>query len=165
MLDAERQISTYTKGNLRIADRRIFTKINNGGLGLFKINDFLMAQRCAWLRRIPALDEIWKIEFYGKSCGNLLRVSKKNFDPEINPILYCIAEAGEKLMTEHTKLFQNFRHAFVYENTALTIGVRGSALNRASWGPNFDVGRLAYYYGLRFVDIFIKMAILKTLSC
>jgi hypothetical protein len=37
----ENQIAEFVSGNLRIAVRRIFEETKHGGLGLFRVEDFL----------------------------------------------------------------------------------------------------------------------------
>jgi Reverse transcriptase (RNA-dependent DNA polymerase) len=48
---AENLTVNFVRGNLRIAEKRVFETPEHGGLGLFRIKPFLAAQCCAWVKR------------------------------------------------------------------------------------------------------------------
>jgi hypothetical protein len=59
-------IEDYVTGNIQIAKKRLYLSPENGGLGLFEINDFIDSQKVSWVPRATSLDEIWKIRpFFG----------------------------------------------------------------------------------------------------
>ena len=58
------EIEKFVRGNLQIGKNKIYAPLEHGGLGLFKINEFLQSQCCAWVRRSANLDELWKREFF-----------------------------------------------------------------------------------------------------
>jgi hypothetical protein len=43
----ENEIGNFANGNLRLAKHRVFGKVEDGGLGLFNIKNFLAAQACS----------------------------------------------------------------------------------------------------------------------
>ncbi len=45
------EIELFVKGNLKIGKNKFYETKENGGLGLFKIEDFLTSQVCAWVKR------------------------------------------------------------------------------------------------------------------
>ncbi len=54
-------ITNYVKGPLNIARKRLYLTPEDGGIGLFELNDFLDAQKCAWIKRSVSLDQHWKV--------------------------------------------------------------------------------------------------------
>jgi hypothetical protein len=48
-------ITSFVKGKLNVAKKRLYKPVKEGGLGLFKIPNFLHAQRCAWIKRSLSL--------------------------------------------------------------------------------------------------------------
>jgi hypothetical protein len=100
------------------------------------------------------MDEIWKVNLYSKSPGNIYRISHTNFNIETNPILNVIAESTEDLMHCHSKINQNFRKAYVFDNPEMTIGLRGPKLDPNTWGPTYEQGNPSKYYNLTFNEVF-----------
>jgi len=75
--NASQEIEKYVKGNLKIGRQKFYEPIMYGGLGLFKISDFLASQCCAWVRRSVNLDELWKRELFFHSYGSVFNIRKK----------------------------------------------------------------------------------------
>jgi hypothetical protein len=61
MKEVQQKIYNFVRGNLRIGFDRAFTKVSKGGLGLFHVETFLMAQKVSWFKRALSLDELWKM--------------------------------------------------------------------------------------------------------
>jgi len=53
-------IENYVRANMNVAKRRLFQKPAEGGLGLFELNDFLIAQKCSWIKRMSKGCDWWK---------------------------------------------------------------------------------------------------------
>jgi exonuclease III len=117
-------IHNFVSGNLRIAKNRSFLPVANGGLGLFRVADFLDAQKCSWVRRSRILDQEWKIKLILSGHGNLFTISDSNIDRETNPILHTLAKAFRKFISSFTVTNNNFKAAHILHNQALTIGIR-----------------------------------------
>jgi len=117
--DISTEIERFVKGKLQIGRQRIYDPVEMGGLGLFKVNDFLASQSCAWVRRAVKLDELWKKELYLGSYGTIFNIRKKNYDKSKNPILHYIASSFEKFIFSFTSKNENFRNAYIYENPSL----------------------------------------------
>jgi hypothetical protein len=152
--ETEMQITDFVRGKLRLSEKRLFDKIECGSLGLFKIAIFLQAQRCSWIKRATSLDEIWKMDLLSKSPGNILRVTAPMFSNLYNPVLHCLAESCDNLLAAHTKLNQNYRKAYIFNNRAMTIGVRGPVLDETNWGVSYMPENRNRYYNLTFNHIF-----------
>jgi len=116
-------IEKFVRGNLKIGRKKFYEDVKNGGMGLFKIRDFLSSQCCAWARRAINLDDLWKKELFGGSYGNIFNLRKKNFNKDTNPILHYIASCMEKLLINFTVKNENFLNAWIYENPCISFDV------------------------------------------
>jgi hypothetical protein len=85
-------IANYVGTGIRMAERRIFEPKSNGGLGLFRIREFLDAQKCMWLKRALNLDELWKINLYVKSPNNIFRISQDMFSEESESVFFFLRQ-------------------------------------------------------------------------
>jgi hypothetical protein len=74
----EKAITDFVKGKLNVAKTRLFSPPKDGGLGLFEVNIFLHAQRCAWIKRCMVIDEQWKVQLYINNFGNILNCKAKH---------------------------------------------------------------------------------------
>jgi hypothetical protein len=45
--EVERQVGDYVTGNLKMGRERVFEPVEMGGLGIFRVSTFLMAQKCS----------------------------------------------------------------------------------------------------------------------
>jgi exonuclease III len=122
--EIEQKIANFVSGNLRIAYDRIFLNISLGGLGMFKIKQFLYAQRCAWVKKSVPADQIWKLRLEKFANGNFFTLNEAGIDFAEYPCTFAIAEAYSELVKKFTGTDRNFEKSFVYGNKALTIGIR-----------------------------------------
>jgi len=106
-------IEKFVRGNLKIGRKKFYDEVKNGGLGLFKIRDFLSSQCCAWARRAIRLDDLWKKELFAGSYRNVFNLRGKNFNKNTNPILHYIATCMESLFLKFTVKNENFLNAWI----------------------------------------------------
>jgi Reverse transcriptase (RNA-dependent DNA polymerase) len=121
-------IYRYVSGNLNISKQRAFSPVNHGGLGLFPVSDFLNAQKCGWIKRCKTINQDWKVILINSGTGNIAKITHRNVDKEIFPVLHSIAEAFSKFIKEFTKLNLNYTESYLLNNEALTIGIRSHAV-------------------------------------
>ncbi len=51
LLEIENAIGQYACGNLKIARDRIYNRVEQGGLGLIKLEELDIAIKCGWINR------------------------------------------------------------------------------------------------------------------
>ena len=73
-------IEDFVRGNLIISRKRMVMTCEEGGLGLFKLCDFLDAQRCTWIKRAQSLDNHWKRKLYNNSYGSVTNICVEHFN-------------------------------------------------------------------------------------
>jgi hypothetical protein len=123
-----RHINNFVSGKLNIAKNRFTKPIEQGGLGLFDLGDFLDAQKLSWIKRASNLDDWWKISLYSKSFGNIFNIRKKNFQLECEPCQYSIVSSYEQFIKSYTSYGHNFTNSYLFENNALSLGIRDKRL-------------------------------------
>jgi hypothetical protein len=152
----ENEIYLFASGNLRLAKQRVFTKIENGGLGLFNVKQFLEAQTCSWIRRCSVIDQEWKARIVGAGTGNLYLSHCAIGLQNLFPILQNIISCHKNFIAAFTKSNQNFRDAYLLNNHALTVGIRTKIplqMNDFNTEPALDPFLLSRLKNIRMADL------------
>jgi hypothetical protein len=149
----ENIIERFVCGKMSVSKARLYKPVCMGGLGLFRISDFLDAQRVSWVRRSQLIDDKWKINLYSLSYGSVFNIRKSNFNANECPCLSAIANSYEKFLVNFTKTKENFWSSYIYCNEALTLEVRSDRMfdNRAV-PVNFFVENEHRLKGLKVSD-------------
>jgi len=116
-------IENFVRGNLKIGKKKFYDGIEAGGLGLFKLNEYLCSQRCAWVRRAHNEDELWKRELKFFSNYSIFNLRSKNFNAKENPILHNIAVSFERFTYKFSVCNENFREMYIFDNPCFTFDV------------------------------------------
>jgi hypothetical protein len=67
-----------TKG-FTIAKNRIYSPVENGGLGMFRLGDFISALKCSWIKRsVDNINDNWKYTLATVSSNNVLNCVNDN---------------------------------------------------------------------------------------
>jgi exonuclease III len=159
----DNMITSFVKGKLNIAKKRLYLPPAHGGLGLFIIDDFLDAQRCAWIKRCVGLDENWKITIYAKNYANLFNCKARNINLDELPITYAICKSFERVSNKFTQTNENFRESFIFENATIPINLETRlCLTRSMFTAEFfnqnaiKLYKLKYFFILNiFISIFV----------
>ena len=146
-------IENFVKGNLNIARKRLFMRTEEGGLGLFKLNEFLDALRCSWVKRAQSLDDNWKRKLYAGCYGNVLNLRSVHFPYNEGPIINGIVISYENFLLKNTQWKENFRHAFVFNNPALTLGMGNGNLADEEFFAEYMGNYTREIYKLKVTDI------------
>ena len=119
----ENAIANFVKGKLNIAKKRLYLSPDNGGLGLFEINNFLCAQKCTWVRRSIDLSETWKVILYTCNFGNLFNIKARNINSIEYPICHEISKCFEKFSDMFAATAENFRSSYIFECKKFTLNL------------------------------------------
>jgi hypothetical protein len=92
--EVERQVGDYVTGNLKMGRDRVFEPVEMGGLGIFRVSTFLMAQKCSWFKRAMSMDELWKLELFSPAPGDFFSIRKDMIfaDPSYDKFLVRYTE-------------------------------------------------------------------------
>ncbi len=148
-------ITDYVKGNLNIAKKRIYLPPDQGGLGLFDIQDFLDAQKCSWIKRSVNLNERWKVILYISNFGCIFNAKVRNIDVTESPICRQICASYEKFCNFFTTVDENFRKMFIFENSKITMDTEGrETFSRTKFMKDSFRLHASKLYQLRYGDLF-----------
>jgi hypothetical protein len=148
-------ITSFVKGKLNIAKKRLYTTPKEGGLGLFDLNTFLHAQRCAWVKRCLTLDEQWKVQLFINNFGNVLNCKAKYTSHVTNPILHDISKSFELMYEGFTRKDENFRSAYIVGNRCMTRNLETKDfITNSFFGHEFFVTHAGNICRLRYSDFY-----------
>jgi hypothetical protein len=119
----QKSIDDFILGSDTVARFRLYLPVESGGLGCFKLDDFLGAQQCVWpLRAEFSSRDNWRVNIRKLSHGNCLGLSWRNIDANLHPVLYGFGKSIEKLRTCHDSSNENYLHATVLYNPLIFRG-------------------------------------------
>jgi hypothetical protein len=112
MNSIQRALDDFALGTLKVARNRICLAVEEGGLGLFKLDDFLASQQCTWVLKADlSRRDNWRVDLHTLTDGNCLSLSHRIIDPNKNPILFGLATSFERLRVCHDSQNENFLKA------------------------------------------------------
>jgi hypothetical protein len=108
----QKVLDDFALGKLNVARNRICLPPDCGGLGLFRIDEFLASQQCTWILKADrSIRDNWRCDLYNLTKGNCLNLSPSLLNQNSHPILYGLAVAFEKLRVCHDSNNENFLKA------------------------------------------------------
>jgi hypothetical protein len=153
--DLETLIVNFVKGRMNIAKKRLFRSIEDGGLGLFDLDNFLGAQQCMWIKRSGNLNEQWKVMLYKFNFGRVYNAKASNICKDEYPILENICRNYENFQKFFTKHNENFKHCYIIENKNVTRALENRELIRKNVFGNAFLQQNAYsLFGIRYCDFY-----------
>jgi nitrate reductase cytochrome c-type subunit len=148
-------ITDFVKGKLNIAKKRLYTRPEHGGLGLFNINDFLEAQRSTWIKRSTNLNETWKIVIYLCNFGNVFNSKSSNLNISEYPICHGICSSFEKICNNFTTVNENYKQSYIFENAKFTLDLFSrECVNRTHFTNEFFNNNAYKLFQLKYSDFY-----------
>jgi hypothetical protein len=118
--DIQSAVDKFCKGKINFSAARLVIPVEAGGMGLFNIEEFLMAQQCCWVFRcFKSCRDNWRNDLYELSLGNPLSFSPQITDSRRHPILYDIAVSYERFRTKFNKKNENYLTDCIFYNPIL----------------------------------------------
>jgi hypothetical protein len=117
-------MDNFVKKNLNIAADQITASPEDGGTGMFKINEFLAAQRCMWLSRAYRLQiDNWRYDLKFHSSGNnILLIRPCDVDANTHPILHGMVLDYQSFYSKFCAANGNYKRAYIFDNDCFKIG-------------------------------------------
>jgi hypothetical protein len=110
----QKVLDDFAIGKLKVARNRICLPPDSGGLGLFRLDEFLASQQCTWIMILKAdisLRDNWRVDLFQITRGNCLNLNSSLVDKNENPVLHGLATSFEKLRVCHDSANENFLKA------------------------------------------------------
>jgi hypothetical protein len=140
------------KGQVVSSDRRYLLP-EQGGVGLFKIDEFLFAQKCSWIKRVfSSCNDNWRLVMrIASPKGKIEYIRSCDFDPRKNIILYEIAASFELFVSCFSLVDNNYRKTPIFMNGAFQRSgndprtLSSDFFGKNTYETNYDVIRTLTY--------------------
>ncbi len=122
-------LDNFAIGSLNFGKKRITMPVEQGGLGLFDVEEFLSGQQAGWvLKAKKSSRDNWRCNLRSLCYGNVLCAGPDLISPAHNPILFGIAKSFACFRSHHDLLHSNFTNAFILNNKIFTRGPRDKGI-------------------------------------
>jgi hypothetical protein len=155
LVDWDKLITDFVKGKLNIARNRLFKSPADKGIGLFDITDFLDAQKCTWIQRSIDLTEPWKVLLHCCNFGNLYNSKARNVNSLEYPTFHGICASYERMMNFFTSANENFKMAYIFENSRITKTLEThDVISRSMFSADFFRANADKLYKLKYCNFY-----------
>jgi hypothetical protein len=156
-LDAMQNIlNEFSVGKTVVAKNRLYNRVEDNGIGLINLEQFLFAQQAGWVIKaaISARDN-WRVDLHHLSFGNPWGIDDAYIEMENNPILKGLAVAFNKVRYAYDNLGNNYVKAFIFNNRLFRRGVRERCyIDMELLGSDFGMENIYKLANLRYEDMF-----------
>jgi hypothetical protein len=110
-------LDNFALGKLNFAKNRISLPREQGGLGLFDVENFLMAQQAGWvLKAEKSSRDNWRAKLRHLCYNNVLCAGPDLISKSANPILHNLSVSFERIRIAHDSLHSNFTSSSIVNN-------------------------------------------------
>jgi hypothetical protein len=110
-------INGFVKKGIVIAADRLYLKANRGGLGLIKIENYISALQCSWIKRCSInLNDTWRWNL-GLACNfRFSNIRPEMVNKDDTPIAANIVQSFARFQDKFWKINENFLQAPLVDN-------------------------------------------------
>jgi hypothetical protein len=110
-------LDKFALGKMNFAKNRISLPREQGGLGLFDVENFLMAQQAGWiLKAEKSSRDNWRAKLRHLCYNNVLCAGPDLISKSANPILHNLSISFERIRIAHDSLHSNFTSSSIINN-------------------------------------------------
>jgi hypothetical protein len=120
----EKKMEQFVTKGFSVAKNRIYSPVENGGLGMFRLKDFTSALKCSWIKRsVDNINDNWKYTLATVSGNNVLNCVNDNVTREaVGDTIFGIIESFCTFRSSFSRIENNFLSAQLYCNNAFGYG-------------------------------------------
>jgi hypothetical protein len=116
-------LDKFALGKMNFAVNRISLPCEQGGLGLFDLENFLMAQQAGWILKAKRSSrDNWRAKLRNLCYNNVLCAGPSLISKQANPILHILSSSFERIRIAHDSLHSNFTEACIVNNKLIFRG-------------------------------------------
>jgi hypothetical protein len=106
----EKKMEQFVTKGFSVAKNRIYSPVENGGLGMFRLSDFTSALKCSWIKRsLDNINDNWKYTLATVSGNNVLNCVNDNVTREaVGDTLFGIIESFCVFRSSFSRIENNF---------------------------------------------------------
>ncbi len=120
----EKTMENFVIKGFTIPKNRVYLHVDKGGLGLFRLGDFVTGLQCSWIIRcFHLINDNWRARLVQYSNGSIINsVNDPWVKDRIGPILCNIMDSYNKFRTAYAKENNNYKVVPIYCNDAFGYG-------------------------------------------
>jgi hypothetical protein len=123
----EETMEWFVLKGFTFARERLYQKVKDGGLGLIKLEHYIQALHCTWIRRAWACtNDNWKFDLFKASNGDILNIKEDGMSVELGTVLSNLVRSYNNFQKKFTTVGNNFTKVPVYKNPNFGYGRRQS---------------------------------------
>ncbi len=123
----EETMERFVLKGFTFARDRLYRKVKDGGLGLIKLEHYVQALHCTWIRRAwTCTNDNWKYDLHKASNGEILNIKEHGLGNELGTVLSNLVKSYDTFQHKFTTVGNNFTKVPVYENQNFGYGRRQS---------------------------------------
>jgi hypothetical protein len=123
----EETMERFVLKGFTFARDRLYRKVKDGGLGLIRLEHYVQALHCTWIRRAwSCTNDNWKYDLYKASNGDILNVKDYDLGNEVGTVLSKIVKSYTAFQHQFTTVGNNFTKVPVFKNENFGYGRRQS---------------------------------------
>lgn len=154
----QNMLDEFALNTLNVARHRIPLPIEQGGLGLFNVEEFLTALQSKWIIKAHrSRRDNWRFMLAQLCNGNVLCAGPHTIRKTANPILHSIVKSYQRTRVNHDSLNCNFLHAHVINNPLFFRGP-GNKLPLTLDYLELDEGSFSPIVNLKYIDFLMWRA-------
>jgi hypothetical protein len=154
----QKLMDDFCVGSMRTAKKKLYTPLNEGGLGLINVNEFITALQCAWIKRVTQhWGDNWRYDIKAKCDGNPLLANELTVSQNEHPILYNICKSFGTFKREFYLKDDNYKQALIFKNPIFRRSrVDNGLLCERFFGTRNDFNMNKKLSVLKYADFFIR---------
>jgi hypothetical protein len=120
----ENKLELFVTKGFSLSKDRIYAPVSEGGLGLFKLQDFITALQCGWIKRaVTSINDNWKHTIATLAGGDVCNVVADRFTMDtIGSTLGNLVISFCKFKEAYCRVGNNFMSMQLYCNNAFGYG-------------------------------------------
>jgi hypothetical protein len=118
-------LDDFALSGMNYGKKRICLPREEGGMGLFNVEDFLISMQANWvLKAYKSSRDNWRYKLRALCYGNVLCAGPELIKESANPVLFGLATSFKKVRVRHDKMHSNFSQACIVNNPLFFRGPR-----------------------------------------
>ena len=117
-------MENFVTQGFSIAKKRLYTKTDEGGLGLFDLKEFIIALQCTWVKKaFNCCNDNWKYDLICGAENSVYNIGAQN--NEIGTILNGLSNSFQIFAEDFAKVGNNYLHTPLLNCNIFGYGRRG----------------------------------------
>jgi hypothetical protein len=116
----EEKMEKFVVKGFSLSADKIYSPVKAGGLGMFKLGDFIVSLQCSWIKRCAqSCNDNWKYRLANLSGGDVSMLSNDNITRNaVGNTLSCLVNSYSHFKSKYATLGNNYLTVPIYCNPA-----------------------------------------------